>query len=125
MWSSVAYAHTQSDEVSVLVDKSEFAFGRSSRKWISLLGRRSCPVFTLVGNTRRAFDCRSSSCRRSVALSTISVGEGRMHRNSLSAWCYWQLREEGMNAKDATIALEGASVSEKNELLFQARHQLQ
>jgi tRNA(His) 5'-end guanylyltransferase len=41
------------------------------------------------------------------------------HRNSLNAHCYWALRKEGVNQNTATAALEGKSISYKNELLFQ------
>lgn len=41
------------------------------------------------------------------------------NRNALNAWCYWKLRERGMSASDATKQLEGTSIAEKNEILFQ------
>jgi tRNA(His) 5'-end guanylyltransferase len=40
-------------------------------------------------------------------------------RNALNAWCYWKLREKGLSASEATKQLEGRSVAEKNEMLFQ------
>jgi tRNA(His) guanylyltransferase len=40
-------------------------------------------------------------------------------RNALNSWCYWTLRNDGLNKQQATKRLLGLSVSEKNELLFQ------
>jgi tRNA(His) 5'-end guanylyltransferase len=40
------------------------------------------------------------------------------HSNALNAHCYWMLRKEGHDVKEATEMLEGKSVSFKNELLF-------
>ncbi len=41
------------------------------------------------------------------------------HRNSLSAYCYWTLRKNGLSAKQATEKIDKMSVADKNELLFQ------
>ena len=40
-------------------------------------------------------------------------------RNALNSWCYWTLRKDGFNKREATNRLVGLSVSQKNELLFQ------
>ena len=40
------------------------------------------------------------------------------HRNALNGHCYWMLRRQGKGATDATGLLEGLSVADKNELLF-------
>jgi tRNA(His) guanylyltransferase len=42
-------------------------------------------------------------------------------RCALHGWCYWTLRQAGRSVTEATAALQGASVSDKNELLFQHR----
>ena len=42
------------------------------------------------------------------------------HRNSLNAHSYWQLRKKGQNVAEATAAMQGLSVAQKNELLFQS-----
>jgi tRNA(His) guanylyltransferase len=41
------------------------------------------------------------------------------HRNALNAHCYWCLRKKGASVGDATAQLEGLSIADKNELLFQ------
>ena len=45
--------------------------------------------------------------------------EDHAHRNALNAHCYWCLRRDGMPVEKATASLEGVSVAEKNEMLFQ------
>ena len=40
-------------------------------------------------------------------------------RNALNAHCYWALRKEGYKPRKATKEIEGKTVSEKNEFLFQ------
>ena len=40
------------------------------------------------------------------------------HRNALNAHCYWMLRKEGLEAREANDRLEGKSIAYKNELLF-------
>lgn len=39
-------------------------------------------------------------------------------RNALNSHCYWLLRKEGLSVSAASQQLKGASVSDKNELLF-------
>jgi len=41
------------------------------------------------------------------------------HRNALNAHCYWLLRKEGQTVQQATKAMDGLSVADKNELLWQ------
>ncbi|WP_254780104.1 hypothetical protein [Mucilaginibacter sp. NFR10] len=41
------------------------------------------------------------------------------HRNALNAHCYWRLRQDGFTMNEATLKIEGMSIANKNELLFQ------
>lgn len=41
------------------------------------------------------------------------------HRNALNAHGYWLLRKQGKAVGEATAAMSGLSVAQKNELLFQ------
>ena len=53
------------------------------------------------------------------ALWTISGGGNRTRPGApLNGWCYWTLRQNGNSVAQATRRLEGASQSDKNELLF-------
>ena len=67
-----------------------------------------------------AFDCRISQLPGTeVVVDYFSWRAEDAHRNALNAHCYWTLREEGQSAAQATSALIGMSVADKNELLFQ------
>lgn len=42
-----------------------------------------------------------------------------MARNALNSWCYWTLREAGLEPQQATRQIAGLNLAAKNELLFQ------
>jgi tRNA(His) 5'-end guanylyltransferase len=46
--------------------------------------------------------------------------QGDAARCLLNGWAYWTLRKAGQGVAQATPALEGKSMADKNELLFQA-----
>lgn len=115
----IAYAFTESDEISLLFATDENAFGRIVRKYNSTLAGEASAAFSLELGRIATFDCRM------VPLPTIERvadyflwRQEDAHRNSLNAHCYWMLRKEGKTARQATRELEGKSVSYKNELLF-------
>ena len=89
------------------------------RKYNSTLAAEASAAFSLALGKAAAFDCRM------VPLPTLERVQDYFlwrqedaHRNSLNAHCYWMLRKEGKTVQEATKALEGQSVSFKNELLF-------
>lgn len=115
----VVYGFTESDEISLLFHKNEQTFGRKVRKYNSILAGVASAAFSLELGQLAAFDCRI------IPLPTIETVKDYFlwrqedaHRNALNAHCYWQLRKEGLNALDATKALDGKSIAYKNELLF-------
>lgn len=116
----VTYGYTESDEISLLFDQATETFGRKLRKINSILAGEASAKFSLLLGTMACFDCRVSQLPR--AKDVVDYFRWRnedAHRNALNAHCYWALRNEGMNAKDATTTLLNLSVSEKNEILFQ------
>lgn len=115
----VVYGFTESDEISLLFATGENTFGRKVRKYNSTLAAEASASFSLALGTAATFDCRM------VPLPTLERVQDYFlwrqedaHRNSLNAHCYWMLRKEGKTVSEATKALEGQSVSFKNELLF-------
>ena len=40
-------------------------------------------------------------------------------RGSLHSWSYWTLRKAGQGVAEATVQLQGSTIADKNELLFQ------
>lgn len=113
------YGFTQSDEISILIDRTDNTFGRKLRKLNSVLAGEASAKFSLLLGDIAAFDCRISQ----FATSSLVVDYFRWrnedaHRNALNAHCYWALRRKGQSVKEATSAIFKASVAEKNELLF-------
>jgi tRNA(His) guanylyltransferase len=116
----VVYGYTQSDEISLLLDRDEVAFGRKERKLNSILASEAGAKFSLLVGAHATFDCRV--CQ----LPTLDLVRDYFrwrsedaHRNALNGHCYWRLRAEGLNARAATKALLGLTIAQKNELLFQ------
>ncbi len=115
----VVYGFTESDEISLLFHREENTFGRKVRKYNSILAGIASATFSMNLGQVAALDCRL------VPLPTMERVQDYFlwrqedaHRNALNAHCYWLLRKEGLNARQATDRLEGKSVSYKNELLF-------
>lgn len=113
-------AITQSDEISILMHPGADAFGRQTRKWLSVLAGEGSAVLSLKLKQPAALDCRLSPLPDAEAVVDYFRWRSEdAHRNSLSAHCYWALRKEGKSERDATRLIEGMGIAEKNELLFQ------
>lgn len=116
----VVYGFTESDEISLLFDLEETAFGRKTRKYNSVLAGEASAKFSLLLGDLGAFDCRISQLPRvQDVVDYFRWRNEDAHRNALNAHCYWLLRRQGHSARKATKAIEGKSVADKNELLFQ------
>ncbi len=116
---SVIYGYTQSDELSLLFRQSESLFGRKLRKYLSVLAGEASAKFSLELGMLGAFDARISQFPSSEdVVDYFRWRHEDAHRNALNGHCYWLLREQGRSDQEATLALQGVSVSERNELLF-------
>lgn len=114
------FGYTQSDEISVLFGRDANSFGRSLRKWTSILAGEASAAFSVQIGQVAAFDCRIIELpEENLVVDYFRWRSEDAHRNALNAWCYWRLRDEGAGVADATERLEGMSVSQKNELLFE------
>ena len=116
----IVYGYTQSDEISLLFDLNEGAFGRKHRKLNSVLAGEASAKFSLMLGRVAAFDCRI--CELPNANLVVDYFRWRnedAHRNALNAHCFWLLRSQGKNETVATSQMSGISVADKNELLFQ------
>jgi len=116
----VLYGFTESDEISLLFQPDEEAFGRKVRKYNSILAGTASAAFSLALGQVAVFDCRM------IPLPSIERVKDYFqwrqedaNRNALNSHCYWTLRKEGSTVGEATEALRGKSVAFKNELLFQ------
>ncbi|WP_144394567.1 tRNA(His) guanylyltransferase Thg1 family protein [Pleionea sediminis] len=116
----VNYGYTQSDEISLLFDLNENAFGRKDRKFNSILAGEASARFSLMLGKPGVFDCRISQLPNQALVADYFRWRNEdASRNCLNAYCYWTLREEGLNPTDASSLLLNKSVAEKNEFLFQ------
>ncbi|WP_420346880.1 tRNA(His) guanylyltransferase Thg1 family protein [Pelagibius sp.] len=112
--------YSQSDEISLLFHPEEACFGRKLRKLNSVLAGEASAKFSLLLGDLASFDCRISQLPRSVdVVDYFRWRNEDAHRNALNAHCYWLLRKDGQKPKEAQKALDGLSVADKNELLFQ------
>ena len=115
----IVYAFTESDEISLLFEISEDAFGRKVRKYNSILAGEASAAFSLLLGRVATFDCRM------IPLPNVEKVQDYFrwrqedaNRNALNSQCYWMLRKEGKSVHEATKTLEGKGVDFKNELLF-------
>ena len=116
----VLYGYTQSDEISLLLHPDEQTFARKLRKLNSVLAAEASAKLSLILGCMAVFDCRISQLPTvDLVVDYFRWRQEDAHRNALNAHCYWMLRKGGDSAGTATQKLEGLSVGDKNELLFQ------
>src|SRR5262249_28891960 len=115
----MVYGYTESDEISLLFELGENSFGRKIRKLISILAGEASAKFSLLLGALASFDCRISQLPSvELVVDYFRWRNEDAHRNALNAHSYWFLRKHGKSVGDATAALKGMSVADKNELLF-------
>ena len=116
----VIYGYTQSDEISLLLDLTEDTFNRKLRKLNSVLASEASAKFSLLLGDMGCFDCRISQLPNiNLVVDYFRWRQQDAHRNAINAHCYWCLRRDGKTARKATSMMEGVSIADKNELLFQ------
>jgi len=117
----VLFGYTQSDELSILLRRDETLFGRSLRKYLSVLAGEASAAFSLALGRHGAFDARVSQLP--TVDDVVDYFRWRQEdatRNALNGHAYWLLRRRGLDDRAATEALSGVSVAERQELLFDA-----
>ncbi|MBD2446651.1 guanylyltransferase [Nostoc sp. FACHB-152] len=116
----ITYGYTQSDEISLLFAYQEQTFSRKLRKLNSILAGEASAKFSLLLGSIGCFDCRISQLpNQEEVVNYFRWRHEDAHRNALNAHCYWCLRREGKTATQATSMMNGLSVADKNEMLFQ------
>ncbi|MBP0018631.1 MAG: guanylyltransferase [Cyanobacteria bacterium SBLK] len=116
----ITYGYTQSDEISLLFDLQTTTFNRKLRKLNSVLAGEASAKFSLLLGDLASFDCRISQLPNiTEVVNYFRWRNEDASRNALNSHCYWSLRKEGKDVREATHFLEGLSVANKNELLFQ------
>ena len=116
----IIYGYTESDEISLLFDLNDNTFGRKLRKLNSILAGEASAKFSLLLGDMACFDARISELpTKELVVDYFRWRNEDAHRNALNSYCYWTLRRNGKSVGQATGFLEGMSVADKNELLFQ------
>ncbi len=117
---NIIFGYKQSDEISLLFHLDEGGFQRKLRKLQSILAGEASAKFSLLLGAMACFDCRISQLPSAkLVIDYLRWRQEDAHRNALNAHCYWLLRRQGQGSGQATNALMGLSVAQKNELLFQ------
>lgn len=117
---NVIYGYTESDEISLLFDINEQTFGRKIRKFNSILAGEASAKFSVLLKDVAAFDCRISQLpTKENVIDYFRWRNEDAFRNALNAHCYWNLRDIGKSARNATQALKGLSVAAKNQFLYE------
>jgi tRNA(His) 5'-end guanylyltransferase len=115
----VIYGYTESDEISLLFDLDTDVFSRKLRKYNSILAGEASAKFSLLFNDIATFDCRI--CQLPHEKTVVDYFRWRSedaHRNALNSHCYWMLRKENYDKKEATKYIEHKTIADKNELLY-------
>jgi tRNA(His) guanylyltransferase len=89
-------------------------------KGVIFIGLQASAKFSLLLSDMGVFDSRISQLpSKNLVVDYFRWRTEDAHRNALNAHCYWKLREENIEPEKVSKQLSGASVSDKNELLFQ------
>lgn len=112
------YAHTQSDEISLLFHKDDQTFHRRVFKIVSVLASEASSHFSLQLRSSAAFDARI--CQLPNSERVVDYFRWRAEdasRNCFNSYAYWALRKAGMSGSQAHKALLGVNLKRKDSLL--------
>ena len=113
------YAYTESDEISVCFPPDWNLFDRELEKLVSLSAGIASATFSLACGKAAYFDSRAwLGVNVAQVIDYFQWRQSDAARCALNGWCYWTLRKDGQSVSQATRRLEGASQSDKHELLF-------
>ncbi len=114
------YVYTESDEISALLPRDTGLFDREVEKLCSVSAARAAATVSVALGEVVEFDSRVwVGGRDEDVVDYFRWRQADATRCGLNTTCYWTLRNAGKSVRDATRALERATVAEKNELLFQ------
>jgi tRNA(His) guanylyltransferase len=113
------YVYTESDEISILLPRAADLFDREVEKLVSISAARASATLSLLLGEVVELDARLwVGSSDDAVVDYFMWRQADATRCALNGWAYWTLRRDGKSARAATAMLEGASVAEKNELLF-------
>lgn len=115
---AVAYAYTQGDEVSLLFHQGEGAFGRTHRKWISILAGEASASLSLRLGEPVAFDCRLVELPSAeLVIDYFTWRQEVAAQVALAAACVQALRGGGVDEDEAGRRVAGLSRRDRHEVL--------
>lgn len=119
------YAHTHSDEISLLLPQSTGVFGRRYEKLSSVAAGEASAKFTTVFGVSGAFDGRVCECE---TLSQVQdYFQWRLEdstRNWKNSVLYWHFRNRGFLPRAANRLLKEMSSADAKEVLIAAKGDL-
>jgi tRNA(His) guanylyltransferase len=114
------YAFTESDEISVLFRPDWRLFDRELEKLVSISASIAAATFSLACGRPVQFDARVwLGVDEAAVIDYFRWRQADGARCALNGWCYWTLRKAGRTARQATAALDGASLEAKRALLLE------
>jgi tRNA(His) 5'-end guanylyltransferase len=113
------YAFTESDEISILLDKSFNAFDRELEKLVSLSASVASVAFSQKANLTGHFDSRIwVGTTEPKVVDYFRWRQTDTERCALNGWAYWTLRTNGFSPNKASSMLKNKTVEDKHRILF-------
>lgn len=110
----IAYAFSESDEISLLFQFNEQSFNRKIRKIITTLAGEASAQFSLAQGSVATFDARVCVLPNwSLVEDYFLWRQEDTHRNALNAHCYWLQRQQGISPNEAANNMAHLSKAEK------------
>lgn len=114
------YAVTHSDEISVVFPPKWNMFDRRLEKLVSISAGLASAIFTQACGEAAHFDSRAwQGVSEQDVVDYIRWRQEEAAHCALHSWCYWTLRQNGMDSEAVVQALRGQGKAFQNELLFQ------
>ena len=112
------YGYTQSDEISLVLDRDHDAFGRRRQKTVSVLAGEASAALALALGTHAVFDARVLALEGvDEVVDYLHWRQGDARRNARVLYGYWLLRGQGASARQATRTLHRLGAREQEALL--------
>lgn len=112
------YAFTESDEISILLDKNFKIFDRELEKLVSLSASIASVAFSEQANLRGHFDSRIwVGTTEPKVVDYFRWRQTDAERCALNGWAYWTLRSHGYSSSQASSMLKNKTVDDKLHVL--------
>lgn len=112
------YAFTESDEISILLDRDTNLFDREIEKLVSISASIASVAFSTKAGINGHFDSRIwVGTNESKVSDYFRWRQSDTSRCALNGWAYWTLRGAGLSARKASSLLERKTVDDKLKIL--------